>query len=93
MDRYGFSLCESCDIYATNTIEHLLFDCDANSVKREGLWNSVLEFCPIALIIRMDSMSKKDLCVFMLNGLNSEYIMERDLLHGALITFMYEMSE
>ena len=55
--------------------------------------NNVLELCPRALIVGMDNMSKKDLCIFMLNGLNSKYIMEWDLLYSALITFMYEMSQ
>ena len=93
VDRYGFSLCESCDNFVANTIEHVLFDCNANHVKREVLWNNVLELCPRALIIGLDNMSNKDLCVFILNGLNSKYIMEWGFLYSALVTFMYEMSQ
>ena len=59
VDRYGFSLCESCDNYVANTKEHLLFDCNANNVKPEVLWNNVLELYTRALIIGLDNMSNK----------------------------------
>ena len=85
-------LCTNCSDYKYETIEHVLFECEGNSVLRGHLWNNILESCPSAsMVYEMTSMSTKARCSFLLSGLNNSYVKEWNNLFKAIVQFITAM--
>ena len=74
---------------ANNSIEHILYQCEGNSIVRCQSWEKVLDLCPGSLGIELNRMSKRDRTRFILNGFNCQYISEWKDTYNALIKFVY----
>ena len=58
---------------------------------REHLWNDVENACPDMLQRHLKCMNNLDKCIFMLNGLNSQYIDEWQDIYVTFAVFVYKM--
>ena len=91
VDRFGFKICQECDMFVNSSIEHVMFECTANNVTRQKYWMMVMEVCPVQLIFAMNRMPIYERCVFILNGCNCKYIAEWNQLYSAISIFIYNM--
>jgi len=89
VERHGFKYCEKCNFVSINTIEHMFFDCTATKEVRELNWSKVTELCPKQLVTEMEAKSKRELCVFILNGLNCDYVDEWKDIYSAISLYVY----
>jgi hypothetical protein len=69
-------LCEQCDHYQAETISHVLFECIGSADLRSVLWADVMDACPPALVLQINTMLLEDKVVFLLTGLHSTYTQE-----------------
>ena len=62
VDRFGFRVCNKCDLAAIDTIEHFMFDCP--STNNTHIYNQccVIEACPNPLLYEMNIISSRNLC-------------------------------
>ena len=67
----------------------MFFDCTATKEVRELDWYKVIEMCPKQLVREMEAKSKRELCMFILNGLNSDYVDEWKDIYSAISLFVY----
>ena len=92
VDRFGFRVCNKCDLAAIDTIEHFMFDCPSTNNIRKIYWCCVIEACPNPLLCEMNIMSSRNLCKFILNGFNCNYVIEWNELYCAIASFVYNVS-
>ena len=73
-------LCQLCSMYSRLCHEHVLFECPALVNERVKRWTRVIESMPAALISSIECMNTSEKLVFILSGLNCEYVSEwRDI--------------
>ena len=80
------------DKHEPESIEHMLFKCDAHTVVREPLWLNVLEQCPSDILRRqIMELNAYDRATLLINGLNNAYTAEWSNFFIAIITFVCNM--
>ena len=89
--RLGKEICKSCESYSSNSVDHILFNCDLLQERRLVLWHNVEEACPYQLCQAMQHMSSVDLCKFILNGLNVPFTPDWNELYCCILNFTYEI--
>ncbi len=82
------SLCD-CDI---ESVEHMLFDCNALSNIRLELWYEISNSCPSDILKdQIESMTSYNRSNFLLGGLANSYIREWDSSYCKIATFIHRM--
>jgi hypothetical protein len=62
-------LCGKCNQYQAETVAHILFQCEGSVDFRSILWSDVIDMCPPALLLQMNTMTSEDKTAFLLTGL------------------------
>ena len=73
---------------------HLIFYLHAQLtllLKREQLWNTVLQHCPAMLAAEMNCMNTCDQTCFVLTGLNNTFVIEWLELYQHILEFIYTL--
>jgi hypothetical protein len=82
------SLCDKCQMYEVETVDHLLFRCTSLCGIRNTLWNNVLQNCPSeTLRSELQCMPDSHIATFLLSGLHNTYIYEWYPLYEAIASF------
>ena len=89
--RIGKESCPYC-VGHNNCIAHILFNCEGTSIERRRLWKNVTDVCPEQMRVEMESMPVKARVKFVLNALNSKFIIEwfevyKEILYFVCILF------
>ena len=85
-------ICQMCDLYENETVEHLLFRCKKYDELRVTLWNEVLYHCPSESMYEyLTNMPRGKVTCLLLTGLNSTYTHEWSDFFTAILQFVYKM--
>ena len=77
-------------MYSRLCHEHVLFECPALVKERVKRWTRVIESMPAALISSIECMNASEKLVFILSGLNCEYVSEwRDIYEEILFCLFF----
>jgi len=82
------SACILCGIEEEETVCHLLMTCQALRYKRQALWAEVVQCAPEAMLASLESMTLQARTIFLINGLNSDYVMEWQLLYEKIALYI-----
>ena len=85
-------LCQLCSMYSRLCHEHVLFECPALVNERVKRWTRVIESMPAALISSIDCMNTSEKLVFILSGLNCEYVSEWRDIYEEIANFIFYMN-
>ena len=72
--RLGRSICQLCTQFRSNTVHHILFECNCCDLIRGQLWQNVLHACPDRLKLELIKMDKISCTKFILNAMNCKYV-------------------
>ena len=72
--------------------EHVLFECPALVNKRVKRWTRVKQSMPQALISSVEHTNTSEKIVFILRGLNCEYVSEWRDIYEEIVIFMFYMN-
>ena len=87
-------LCSLCDMYESESADHMLFRCSRLQGKRDILWNDVLWHCPTQALLDYISKSRhQELCVFLLTCLHNTFVVEWSEFYRAICMFVSGMYE
>ena len=86
---YGFHVCKYCGFGTSDSLEHIIFQCEHNKNCRSKYWPELMNVGPKALIDDLESMTEHDRCVYILNCFNSEYIVEWSELYQCVGKFLH----
>ena len=81
-------LCDNCELYHPESIDHVLFECSQNRDTRARLWQAIIEHCPPAMVKDLHQMSNRDKTRYFLNALYCDYTPEWNTVYVALCQFM-----
>ena len=85
-------LCNLCDMYKEETIDHLLFRCKKYEALRCKLFSEVMYCCPsTSLCTYLESKSHKVISRFILTGLHNTFTFEWLDFFSAICNFIYGM--
>ena len=90
--RYGFNVCQFCSYACNDTIEHIIFECKHYKYERDLYWTQVLAACPERLRTEIMSMSNKDRAIFLLNGMNCDFVQEWCPLYYNIAQLVYALT-
>ena len=85
-------LCQLCLMYSRLCHEHVLFECPALVNERVKWWTRVIESMPAALISSIECMNTSEKLVFILSGLNCEYVSEWRDIYEEIVNFIFYMN-
>ncbi len=71
--RLGEHLCTLCQGHYYNTAQHIILECEGVCVKKDILWERIIEQCPKRLAIELSNMSPNVKTKFLLNAMNCVY--------------------
>jgi hypothetical protein len=80
--------CTECDSHTSQTVAHVLFDCDWLSEWRKKLWSGVVSRCPPGIVPQLLAMTSEEKTVFLLSGLHNAYVKEWSMLFEAILEFV-----
>jgi hypothetical protein len=83
--------CHLCTEHVNESVDHLLFDCKHFTNIRKQLWHDACVVLPPAMVYGFDKMSSVEKTVFMLSGMNCDYISEWNDIYIAIANFIYGM--
>lgn len=76
MNEEKSNLCNLCNLYESETIEHFLFWCPANKNIRAQYEKIILESMPLAMKTEYLALEHKDKVIFLLSGLKGSFVQE-----------------
>ena len=79
-------------MYSRLCHEHVLFECPALVNERVKRWTRVIEPMPAALISSIECMNTSEKLVFILSGLNCEYVSEWRNIYEEIVNFIFYMN-
>ena len=85
-------LCQLCSMYSRLCHEHVLFECPALVNERVKRWTRVIESMPAALISAIECMNTSEKLVFILSGLNCEYVSAWRDIYEEIVNFIFYMN-
>ena len=86
----GNALCKQCNM-GDESVTHILYECSANVMQRNLLWENVMRQSPNGMKICVNTMSNIEKTKFILSGLNNMYCHEWTLLYKAVSEFINEI--
>ena len=81
-------MCDKCDMYCVDSIEHVLFICHNNVDTHAILWNAIVTNCPPAMVNELNTMDAKAKSMFLLNALFCDYTDEWNTLYIAISQYI-----
>ena len=81
------AVCQLCDSFQQETVEHLLFQCSAHEELRSTWWREVEAVAPPVLLGELSRMGARERTVFILSGLRSGFIPEWEETYTALLNY------
>ena len=82
-------LCNLCNMYEAESVEHMLFKCPRIEAVRRILWENVIQSTPThAMRDHIETLQVKDKCVFLLSGLCNTYVIEWNEVYRSIATFV-----
>ena len=85
-------MCQQCNMMVTDSIPHMLFECQGAEDLRITMWGHVINNSPPALLLSISRMNYTDRCVFLLSGFNcSTLICEWDSVYINVCKFIVAM--
>lgn len=92
--KYGAntSLCQLCDSYQTETLNHMLFVCDGLSETRSELLTKLVDAMPQPMACAFRQMQIAEKTAYILNGMNSDHlILEWAKVYTQILVFTTNM--
>ena len=89
----GTKICPHCDIYVTQSVGHLLFDCqNQNLLTERNKWDLAFhEEFPIGLMRSVEEMTSEEKTEFFLSGLKNSYTQEWKNVYVVISDFIVNM--
>lgn len=82
------SSCMLCRQYVTETVTHMIAECDALAEHRDSLWTLMLDYVPLAMAQSMQIMGPREKTLYILSGLRAKYTAERQQTYEAMALFV-----
>ena len=89
VNMYCQRICPCCDMFILNNVDHVLFECTCNSEVRNVMWDIVRKSIPAPLFMAMVEMSNGERAKFILNGCNTNYLLDWKGVFDSLSNFIY----
>ena len=86
--RFGKKRCVLCNSQLSNSLAHILFQCEGYYNQKTPLWNELIQSCPRALKLSLNSMNNDDKTKFMINCFYVQYNNEWDVTYNFVIKYV-----
>ena len=84
--------CEECTLMVSDSIPHMLFECNIGHEVRTTMWNNVIVSSPAAMVGEMIRMNINERCEFLLSGFRcSSFVPEWSLSYINVCNFITTM--
>ena len=89
--NFDRSDCKLCGSFELETVEHILFKCNALDVYRGSLWENILSRLPEPLKQSVMLMSYRERTIFFISCMHNSYTQEWREIYKAIANFIYMM--
>jgi hypothetical protein len=87
----GTVLCPLCGEFQAETVQHMLFECQALQQCRDRLWRDVEVVTPRALLREMNCRQARDRAIFIFSGFGCGYLPQWKDTYAAILNFVATM--